>query len=107
MPHHPKPFYRKPRKLWYVQIDGKQHNLGPDREAAFRRYHELMREPKQTRGVAPKSVVGLINQFLDWCEKHRAPKTYEWYRQRLQLFIDDGIPPELLVRGSTAPPAPL
>ena len=64
----------------------------------FARYHELMRKPNLTRAVAPKSVVGIIDQFLEWCEKHRAPKTYEWYRQRLQLFIDDGIPAELLVR---------
>ena len=31
MSHHPKPWYRKSRNVWYVEIDGKQHNLGPDR----------------------------------------------------------------------------
>jgi hypothetical protein len=35
MPHYPKPFFRKSRGLWYVQIDGKQHNLGPHQADAF------------------------------------------------------------------------
>ena len=34
--------FSAPRGLWYVQLDGKQDNLGPDREEAFRRYHDLM-----------------------------------------------------------------
>ena len=42
MPHFPKPFFVKARKLWYVQLGGRQINLGPDRDAAFTRYHELM-----------------------------------------------------------------
>ncbi len=37
MSHFPKPFYRSTRRLWYVQLAGKQINLGPDREAAFAR----------------------------------------------------------------------
>ena len=31
----PKPFYRADRGLWYVQLDGKQIKLGPDRDNAF------------------------------------------------------------------------
>jgi hypothetical protein len=37
MPHYPKPFFRKSRQLWYVQIDGRI-NLGPDCNAAFVQY---------------------------------------------------------------------
>ena len=85
MSHYPKPFFRKSRGLWYVQIAGKQHNLGPDRTAAFERYHALMQQPAEQR-VASDTVVAIIDAFLDWCQKHRAPDTYEWYRWRLQLF---------------------
>ena len=46
MPHYPKPFFRKSRQLWYVQIDGRQINLGPDRDAAFTQYRDLMATPK-------------------------------------------------------------
>ena len=85
MPHYPKPFFKRARGVWYVQIDRKQINLGSDRDAAFRRYHELMVKPA-ARKLSADSVVGLIDGFLEWCQKHRSPETYEWYRSRLQCF---------------------
>ena len=85
MPHYPRPFFRAPRGLWYVQIDGRQVNLGPDRDEAFRQYHDLMArgrdEPESSTG---DSVVSVLDAFLDWCQKHRAPRTYDWYRDYLQ-----------------------
>ena len=42
MPHFPKPYFLSCRGIWKVQIKGKQHNLGPERDDAFRRYHALM-----------------------------------------------------------------
>lgn len=42
MPRMPKPWFRKDRRIWFVQIDGKQCSLGSERTAAFKRYHELM-----------------------------------------------------------------
>ncbi len=42
MPHYPKPFFRGPRRLWYVEVDGRQVKLGPHRDEAFRRYYDLM-----------------------------------------------------------------
>ena len=56
MPHFPKPFFRKSRQLWYVELDGKQHNLGPDQEAAFTAYHKLMAaaEARSARPPAPR-----------------------------------------------------
>ena len=87
MSHFPKPFFRAPRGVWYVQINKKQHNLGPDRKRAFELYHDLMRQPQPQR-VAADSVVAIIDAFLDWCQKHRAPDTYVWYQSRLQLFVE-------------------
>ena len=83
--HFPKPFFRKSRRLWYVQIDGRQHNLGPDKEKAFQAYHELMGQPAATK-IDPRLVVSLIDEFLEWVQTNQAPKTYEWYRFRLQTF---------------------
>jgi integrase len=85
MPHFPKPFFREGRGLWYAQIHGKQHNLGRDKNAAFRKYHDLMRAPAP---VASKMVLGIIEGFLDWCHKHRAPRTYEGHRWHLERFVD-------------------
>jgi hypothetical protein len=45
MAHYPKPWFRASRGVWYVELQSKQHNLGPDQEAAFRTYHELMAAP--------------------------------------------------------------
>jgi integrase len=86
VPKFPKPFFRAPRGLWYVQLDGKQINLGPDRDAAFASYHELMTRPSR-RPVATDSVAAILDAFLDWCRHHRAARTYEWYRDYLQSFV--------------------
>jgi integrase len=83
----PKPWFRPGRGVWYVTLDGKQHNLGPDREAAFEQYKKLLVQPPVAPQEVPSSsVVGLIDRFLGWCKEHRAEETYEWYRWRLQLF---------------------
>ena len=81
----PKPWYRKDRKAWFVTIDGKRHNLGPNRKSALRQFHELMSEP-QKRVITSDSLLAIIDTFLDWCHKHRAADTYAWYRDRLERF---------------------
>ena len=86
MAHFPKPFFKKARKLWYVEINRKQINLGPDRDQAFRKYHEIMSQPRLV--TSSKSLVYLVDVYLDWVQKNRAADTYEWYRYRLQRFID-------------------
>ena len=86
MPHFPKPFFKRGRGVWYVEIDRKEVNLGPDRDEAFRRYHLLMTQPRATK-VAGGSVLGVIDAFLEWCSKHRSADTYRWYRDRLQEFV--------------------
>ncbi len=86
MSHFPKPFFKKARGVWYVEINRKQVNLGPDKEEAFRQYHQLMGKPRE-QAVSPESLVAIIDAFLDWTQKNRAPDTYEWYRQRLQRFV--------------------
>jgi hypothetical protein len=83
MPHFPKPFYRAPRDRWYVEIDGKQINLGPDKDEAYRTYHQIMATrgqaapPHQVSGERSPPVVAILDLFLEWCQKHRATRTYE------------------------------
>jgi len=92
--HVPKPFYRKARDSWYVQINGRQINLGKDREAAFQRYHAIMAAPPDDRPThvpgngAGLKLTELFDRFLDWVKQHRAPDTYRWYQYRLQRFAD-------------------
>jgi integrase len=86
----PKPWYRPSRGVWYVTLDGKQHNLGSDQAKAFEKYKRLLNQPKShcPSAIPPDTVVAVIDRFLDWCQEHRAVETYEWYRWRLQLFVD-------------------
>jgi len=86
MPHFPKPFFKKARGLWYVEINRQQVNLGPDREAAFRQYHQLMMQPTE-RVVTTEMLPGIVDAFLEWVHKNRAADTYEWYRYRLQRLV--------------------
>ena len=86
MPRRPKPWYRKARRSWFVTIAGVQHNLGPDKSAAYERFHQLMRQP-QTRKVAPNSLPAVADAFLDWVHRNRAKGTYDWYLERLQEFV--------------------
>lgn len=82
----PKPWFWKARRGWYVTIDGTRHFLAHDKDAATTRFHELMATP-QKRIVRADSLAIVIDLFLDWCQKHRAPDTYEWYRYRLERFV--------------------
>jgi len=96
MPHFPKPFYKEARGVWYVEINRKQVNLGPDKDEAFRQYHQLMGQPRE-QAVSQESLLPIIDAFLEWTQKNRAPDTYEWYRYRLQRFASTY--PEMRVSG--------
>ena len=73
MSHFPKPFFRKPRGRWYVQLNGKQVNLGPDKDEAFRKYHELM--STRDEPLAADAALAIVEKFLEWCQTHR-PDSY-------------------------------
>jgi integrase len=94
----PKPFFRKPRRRWYVEIRGKQVNLGPDRDEAYRLYHEMMGDATKPittpAAVQGKTIVALIDAFLGWCQKHKAARTYDWYVEKTTSFartLADGL----------------
>ena len=94
MPHFPKPFFKKSHRSWYVEIDRKQINLGPDSDQAHERYHELMRsEPKH---ADCSLAVGVIDAFLEWVKHNKSPRTYEWYQRHCQAFANS-IPRHLSV----------
>jgi integrase len=88
----PKPWFREQCKSWYVCIKGKQVDLGPDKQEAERRFHELLgRKPDEAKPVAAPTfplVAVLIDGFLEWCQAHRAHETYLWYQKHLQSFLE-------------------
>ena len=91
------PFRKSDRNCYYVQHGTNQLRLSPDKDEAWRLWHELMaRKPEEPKTITWSSyaVVEVIDRFLDWCLKNRARPTYEAYQQRLQPLVD-GIPPTL------------
>ncbi|HEX6964098.1 MAG TPA: site-specific integrase [Lacipirellula sp.] len=82
-----RPWYRADRGVWCVTIDGKRHNLGPEKKAAFDAFHKLMLQPRRRQAVMD-SVASVMDPFLDWVQRNRSAATYEWYRCRLQSFVD-------------------
>ncbi len=83
----PKPWFRKSRESWFVEFNGKQINLGRDKEAAFEKYRKRLAAPPETLRVVDSSlVVVLCDNFLGWVEKHRSAATCGWYLERLQEF---------------------
>lgn len=85
-----RPWYRKSRKAWFVVLDGKQVNLGEDKEEAFRLFHEQMSRPKQAPPVitADDFIETFAVRFIEWCAKNRSAETAKWYREHLQSFLD-------------------
>jgi hypothetical protein len=86
-----------------VQIGTKSIKLHPDRDEAYRRYHELMSEPLAERKApanpnASRQVVELLNAFIEWARKNKPPRTYVWNKENIQNFVDT-IPATLTIAG--------
>ena len=70
-----KPWYWKARKIWCVYHNGEKIPLGPDRDVAFRQYHEIMAKPEKKRQpVQWGAVAAILDDFLTWTEENRRPK---------------------------------
>ena len=87
MARQPKPWYRKDRKVWCVTVNGQRHNLGRNKKVAMELFRALLREPQRVQ-VTTTSFVAIVDEFLDWVSRNRSKATYEWYRCRLQDFVD-------------------
>lgn len=100
MPQFPKPFFVKARQVWRVQINGKQINLGREKQRAFQSYHELLSRPEP---VAADYVTGILDGYLDWCQKHRSHRTFEWYKSHLESFVNSLEKPEEMTTDDLRP----
>jgi hypothetical protein len=70
----PKPWYWKARKIWCVNHKGERIKLGPDRDEAFRQYHQIMAKPEEKRQpVQWGAVAAILDDFLTWTEENGLP----------------------------------
>ncbi len=89
----PEPFWREQTRCYYVQLGKKQVRLHPDENEAWRLYYELMARPPEEQVKTPEPagdalhVSEVLDAFLEWANRHKAPRTYAWYRENLQRFL--------------------
>ena len=88
MARQPKPWYRADRGIWTVTINGQRHNLGPRKREAFEQFRDLLKQPRCREKVVGANLPTIVDDFLDWVARNRSSATYEWYRCRLQSFLD-------------------
>ena len=68
----PKPWFRKQNQTWYVELNGKQINLGKDQEAAFAEYHHLMANGVPDRNWTVRQV---LDAYWNWAKDNLAETT--------------------------------
>jgi integrase len=109
MAHFAKPFYKQSRHAWYAELGRRQYPLGPNppgrprprkKNGAWQAPPEILNafealkhrlriaavEPVDQAGEGA-TVVEVFDEFLEWCRKHRTPRTYAWYQSHLQSFV--------------------
>ncbi len=69
----PKMWFRKQTGAWYVKIDGKQINLGKDKEKAHRRYRRLI----DSGNPELYTVRQILDLHWKWLKKNRRRTTYQ------------------------------
>jgi integrase len=89
----PEPFFRPKKNRWYVEVDGKHVNLGPDEAQARVRWHQVMAGTPAAPTVPGQQPAGVlacrvIDLFVGWSHTHRPGRTAEWYQDHLQSFLD-------------------
>lgn len=94
------PFWFEDRQAYYVTIGTTKKRLSPDKDEAWRLWHELMarppEEPEKPRlPTGPDAeAIEVLDAFLDWCQRNKAARTYAWYRENIQKFasaLPDGL----------------
>jgi integrase len=88
------PWLRKQNQTWYVQLGGRQVNLGKNKRAAFAKYHQLMGEGGP---VADHRVRDILSAHWDWLKTNRAVTTRE-KRQAVLKSFGLSIPATLRIR---------
>ena len=88
---HPEPFWRAAPVLVSCR-SARSRSLHPDRDEAFRLYHELMSRPPEEQPVMPPIPFppgrwsNCSTHSSNGRRKNKAPRTYVWYKRNIQRF---------------------
>lgn len=82
----PKPFFRKFTGTWYLQLGRQQVNLGPDKDAAWDQYHDIMAARLALTSPTLKAAT-FFEKYLEWVEENRSSATYYGATHYLTSFV--------------------
>ncbi len=106
----PSPWFWEARGGWYITRNGQHVSLGkhpadspsPTKrngkwvvpEPIMQAFYAAMtsnaeaENPKYDVPSNGPTVAEIFERYLAWCQKHREARTYDWYRDHIQGFID-------------------
>jgi integrase len=87
------PWFREQNKTWYVQLAGRQINLGKDKTAAFREWHRLKGNGAPLKDHPVRAV---LEAHWTWLQSNRSPETWK-PREKILKTFGLSIPPKLRV----------
>jgi integrase len=111
MARRPSPWYWPERRGWYTILNGQRHrllDLAPEEPEPKKRagkwvvpysveqlFHQLLAKPPEVLATPATNiessgltVAEVLDKHLQWCKQHREPRTYEWYHDHCQNFIN-------------------
>src|SRR5688572_30686966 len=77
----PRPWFRESNKTWYVQLRGRQVNLGKNKTEAHAKYRKLMGQ-----NGADLPVNDVLLAYYRWLKANRAPETVKSRSKVLKSF---------------------
>ncbi|HTU17857.1 MAG TPA: site-specific integrase [Gemmataceae bacterium] len=104
----PSPWFWEARDGWYITRNGQHIKLGkhpadappPSKrngkwvvpDSVMQAFYDTMStntEAENPRSAADgPAVAEIFEKYLSWCQQHREARTYDWYRDHIQSFID-------------------
>lgn len=82
------PYWRKSHRCWYLNHNGKQVRLSPDKALSLALWHERMSQPEEAEQDNFK-FSEIVYKFLDDLTQIRSKGTVNWYQQRIAIFLSD------------------
>lgn len=123
MARKPSPWYWPERHGWYTILGGQRRHLvdlhpdvpppkkrngkwvaPPEVEKLFFALLAAPPENSEQKTTVPTispsggpTVPEILDKYLDWCQKHRALRTYDWYHDHIQSFLTSLAEPGMAV----------
>lgn len=80
------PYWRKSHRCWYLNHNGKQIRLSPDKALAYALWHEKMSQPEEAN-LEGFRFSEIVYKFLENLQQNRSQGTVKWYQERLAVFL--------------------